>query len=59
MSTVELLMSFVSLSYDGLLVLLRGTALSSEQRERVLGELYSRDRAAHNQWVQVCGGDFK
>lgn len=56
---IELLMSFGSTSYEGLLAMLRDATLTVEQRERVLGELKSRDRAMHNQWVQVCGGEFK
>jgi hypothetical protein len=58
-SMTELLASFRDTSYEGLLALLRSTVLVDEQRERVLGELRTRDRAMHNQWVQVCGGEFK
>lgn len=58
-SLIELVMSFGSTPYEGLLAMLRNATLSVEQRERVLGELHSRDRAMHNQWVQVCGGEFQ
>ncbi len=59
MSLLELLMSFRSLSYERLLMLLRDSTLPAEHRERVLGELTARNRALHNQWVQVCGGEYK
>ncbi len=59
MSTTELLASFRLTPYETLLAMLRGATLTDEQRERVLGELHSRDRAMHNQWAQVCGGEIK
>ena len=59
MSLTELLMSFSAMSYEALLAALRDATLTVEQRERVVGELHSRDRAMHNQWVQVCGGQLK
>lgn len=45
-------------SYEGLLALLR-QILPADIRERVQAELRSRDRCMHNQWVEVCGGEFK
>jgi hypothetical protein len=49
---------FIRTPYETLLALLR-TDLPHYLRERITGELRSRDRAMHNQWVQVCGGEFK
>lgn len=49
---------FTRTSYETLLALLR-TSLPEYLRTRITGELRSRDRAMHNQWVQVCGGEFK
>lgn len=45
-------------AYETLLLLLRRD-LTPEQRERVEGELRSRQRAMHNQHVEVNGGEFK
>lgn len=50
--------NFVLTSYETILAMLR-TDISKEQRERLSAELKSRDRATHNQWVEVCGGEFK
>lgn len=44
--------------YETLLALLR-VNLPPYLRARIQGELRSRDRAMHNQWVEVCGGEFK
>jgi hypothetical protein len=59
MTLTELLMSFRSMSYEALLVALRDTSMSPEQHERIEGELRSRDRALHNQWLEVCAGVLK
>lgn len=45
-------------SYETLLCLLR-TDVTGEVRERLSAELRSRDRAMHNQWVAINGGEFK
>lgn len=44
--------------YEVLLAMLR-TNIDTEIRTRIQSELRSRDRAAYNQWVEVCGGQFK
>jgi len=49
---------FALTSYEMILSLLR-TDISVGIRERLVAELKSRDRAMHNQWVAVCGGEFK
>lgn len=48
----------LALSYETLLAALR-LPLPADWRERVQSEVRSRDRAMYNQWVQVCGGEFK
>lgn len=50
--------NFTLTPYEILLSLLR-TDISGELRERLQSELRSRDRAMHNQWVQINGGEFK
>jgi hypothetical protein len=55
---METSFDFVRTSYETILAMLR-TDITAEQRERLAAELKSRDRAMHNQWVQVCGGEFK
>ncbi len=45
-------------SYETILALLR-TDLDAQTRERLAAELKSRDRAMYNQWVEVCGGQFR
>lgn len=42
--------------YETLLACLR-MPLPEELRERVHGELASRDRTMHHQWLQACGKD--
>lgn len=50
---------FVHMSYEALIAALRKVELDAEMRTRIAAELRSRDRAAHNQWVQANGGEFK
>lgn len=54
----ESVFDLLSIPYEMLLAWLR-LPLPKEMRERLQGELRSRDRAMHNQWVEVCGGEFK
>lgn len=56
MSLTELLMRFRAMSYEELLTASRDASLTAEQRERIQGELRSRDRAMGHQWEQVGGG---
>ncbi len=49
---------FTRTPYETLLALLR-TDMPLYLRTRIRGELRSRDRAMHNQWVEVCGGEFR
>jgi hypothetical protein len=50
--------NFTVTSYEMILSLLR-TDLPAQLRERLKSELHSRDRASHNQWVAINGGEFK
>jgi len=52
-------MNTALMTYEQILAWLRTPVLSNERRARLYWELHSRDRAMHNQWVQVCGGEFK
>lgn len=49
---------FTRTRYETLLALLR-VDMPAYLRARITGELRSRDRAMHNQWVEICGGEFK
>lgn len=53
------LIDFTRTSYETLLVQLHKGMLTIDQRERVIAELRSRDRAMHNQWMEICGGEFQ
>ena len=49
---------FIRTRYETLLALLR-TPMPAYLRQRIQGELRSRDRAMHNQWIEINGGEFK
>lgn len=51
------LYDFLTTSYETLLAALR-LPLPVDTRERIQGELSSRDRAAQNQWAEICGDEF-
>lgn len=49
----------LSRPYETLLAMLRSLDLDVDTRHRIHCELRSRDRALHNQWLEICGGEFK
>lgn len=49
---------FTRTAYETLLAALR-TDVQPTVRERLVAELKCRDRAMFNQFVEVCGGEFK
>jgi hypothetical protein len=52
-------MDMLLMSYEQIIAQLRAGTLTDEQRDRLIAELRARDRVLHNQWVTVCGGEFK
>lgn len=52
-------LDLASKAYEQLLALLRHMTLTSSEKDLVTCELRCRDRAMYNQWVQVCGGQYK